>query len=175
MSKRSARRMSTRFGSVVWGLQPQCERDFIRKGEHWAHVPNEINLEICGVSTRLDWTSRSPTLIHEGCPNRDTFVMEGDCTLPPAPRFLESIRRCHPMGDPGIGFALSQFCGRLGALEPVQGLGFGPQGSTPRRSVGFDALQVAYQVYMLAAPALNGPCIDACPCISVASTFGWWR
>ena len=43
---------------------------FIRKGEHWAHVPNEINLEILRRfnAAGLDFAFPTQTLIHEGLP-----------------------------------------------------------------------------------------------------------
>ena len=43
---------------------------FIRKGEHWAHVPNEINLEILRRFNEagLDFAFPTQTLIHEGLP-----------------------------------------------------------------------------------------------------------
>jgi MscS family membrane protein len=42
----------------------------IRKGEHWAHVPNEINLEILRRfnAAGLDFAFPTQTLIHEGLP-----------------------------------------------------------------------------------------------------------
>ena len=43
---------------------------FIRKGEHWAHVPGEINLEILKRFNEagLDFAFPTQTLIHEGLP-----------------------------------------------------------------------------------------------------------
>lgn len=44
---------------------------FIRKGEHWANVPSEINLEILRRfnAAGLDFAFPTQTLIHEGLPN----------------------------------------------------------------------------------------------------------
>ena len=43
---------------------------FIRKGEHWAHVPGEINMEILKRFNEagLDFAFPTQTLIHEGLP-----------------------------------------------------------------------------------------------------------
>ena len=56
---------------------------FIRKGEHWAHVPNEINLQILRRFNEagLEFAFPTQTLIHEGCHNRDIFVMGMKRTL----------------------------------------------------------------------------------------------
>ena len=59
---------------------------YIRKGEHWAHVPNEVNLEILRRfnAAGLDFAFPTQTL-SRACRKRDISVMGGCCILAPTP------------------------------------------------------------------------------------------
>ena len=95
--------------------------------------------------------------------------MQGNCTLPPASRCHERIRRCHSNERTQVlGALVHEFSGRLGPVAAFQRLDLNRR-SRGLTQVGLTliSLQVAYQVYMLVSQILNGRCTAACLC-----TFG---